>query len=103
MRLFRKHNCAARLQDEGWQIFDPAGWEAHQDALAHVAVEAVNAARRGIPSHALAAGIIGAFWNELGDERAHELWARLTPLRLSHNGEQAVRTARQMLHFLGQD
>ena len=90
MRNPFRHNCAAALQAQGWQ--------AHQDALAAVAAETVSAATHGLPSHVLAGGIIGAFWDELGAERGAKLWSQLSPaIRLPHNGRDAARTARQIV------
>jgi len=104
MRNPFRHNCAATLERQGWQIFDPKGWEAHQEALAAVAAETVRAATHGLPSHMLAGGIIGAFWDELGAERAEKLWGQLSPaIRLPHNGKDAARTARQIVIIFCED
>jgi hypothetical protein len=98
---FKRHNCVAELQRQGWQVFDPDGWREHQESLAAIADELVAGANRGLTAHSLAAGAIGAFYDELGRERADKLWRRLCPgLRLPYNGRDAARTARRLLLIL---
>jgi len=100
-RLFRRHNCAANLQDAGWQIFDPKGWQAYKEALAAAAKDVVSLALRGGSPTTMAAGVLAAMYNELGPQEFTRQWQRLTQLRLC-DYHQAL-AARRLLEILSRD
>jgi hypothetical protein len=100
-RLFRRHNCAANLQDAGWQIFDPKGWQAYREGLAVVAKDVVSLALRGGSPVTMAAGVLAAMYDELGPLEFNHQWQRLTQLRLCEH-HQAI-AARRLLAILARD